>query len=239
MEEILDSISYQFSKYANNYNKMNIIQQEVAKYLVSQIKQNFDKLPTSIYDFGCGSGALYKNIDWEIDRFVGIDFAHDMCRLHPKNDNVEIICCDFDRDIPLVNKADIIISSSSLQWSKDLDKLLCNISKLSNNFYISLFTNKTFETLHEIAGIKSPIYDIKTIKDIFNRYFDCRYEVKQYRLYFPTKKELFKYIKQSGISSGKIYLNYTKAKELYLNYNLDYLEFEVIFVVGSACFFSG
>ena len=54
-----------------------------------------------------------------------------------------------------------------------------------------------------------------------------------------AKKELFKYIKQSGISSGKIYLNYTKAKELYLNYNLDYLEFEVIFVVGSAYFFSG
>lgn len=54
-------------------------------------------------------------------------------------------------------------------------------------------------------------------------------ETISYKLEFDNKKELFDYIKKSGVS-GKSELNFEKAKKLYKEYNLNYLEFEVIFV---------
>jgi len=44
-----------------------------------------------------------------------------------------------------------------------------------------------------------------------------------------SKKDLFKYIKNSGVS-GDSDLSFKEAKNLYKNYNKTYLEFEVIFI---------
>jgi malonyl-CoA O-methyltransferase len=43
---------------------------------------------------------------------------------------------------------------------------------------------------------------------------------------------MFRYIKNSGVS-GKSKLNFQQAKQLYKNYNFNYLEFEVIFIQGN------
>ena len=71
--------------------------------------------------------------------------------------------------------------------------------------------------------------DENTIKDAFSSYFLCEFETIFYKLEFDNKKELFDYIKKSGVS-GKSELTFEKAKKLYKEYNLNYLEFEVIFV---------
>ncbi len=44
------------------------------------------------------------------------------------------------------------------------------------------------------------------------------------------KKELFDYIKKSGVSGSSASLDFKNAKKLYKEYKLNYLEFEVIFV---------
>ena len=51
-----------------------------------------------------------------------------------------------------------------------------------------------------------------------------------YKLEFENKKDLFDYIKKSGVSGGNDSLDFKDAKKLYKEYNLNYLEFEVIFV---------
>ena len=50
-----------------------------------------------------------------------------------------------------------------------------------------------------------------------------------YKLEFGNKKDLFDYIKKSGVS-GKKSLSFSDSKKLYKEYDLNYLEFEVIFV---------
>ncbi len=223
------SVKNQFSKYAKEYKEHNIIQQIVAKSLVRELKSK----PKRILELGSGSGQVYKHITWKIDFYKAIDFSASMCELHPKSENIEVKCFDFDTqeflDEIKDNSYDIVLSSSALQWSKDLSKIIKSLSFITNEINAVLFTSNTFKTIQEITKIRSPILDEISIKEAFLKYFKCEFETIMYKLEFDNKKDLFDYIKKSGVS-GKASLDFKDAKKLYKEYNLNYLEFEVIFV---------
>ena len=224
------SIKNEFSKYANQYNNHNIIQQIVAKSLVREL----DFQPKKILELGCGSGQVYSCISWPIDFYKAIDFSSSMCELHPTGKAIEVKCYDFDTkeflDEIKDDKYDIVLSSSALQWSKDLSKIVEKLSFITEKINAVLFTSNTFKSIQNITNTSSPILDEKSIKEAFSKYFDCEFETIMYKLEFNTKKELFDYIKKSGVSGGDSSLDFKDAKKLYKNYNLNYLEFEVIFV---------
>jgi malonyl-CoA O-methyltransferase len=226
------SVQNQFSKHANDYATYNIIQQIVSKALVRDIKSN----PKTILELGCGSGQVFSNISWPYDKYIATDFSMQMCNIHPHAKNLEIKQFDFDSDefwhMIKDKKFDTILSSSAMQWSRDLNKLVNRLSKVSNTINAVLFTSNTFRKIQSITKKQSPILDIKTIKDAFSNSFDCEFEVFNYNLEFDNKKELFKYIKNSGVS-GDSDLSFKDAKYLYKNYDINYLEFEVIFIKGS------
>lgn len=219
----------QFSKYAKEYQNHNIIQQIVAKSLVRELK--FE--PKRVLELGCGSGQVYSQINWELDFYKAIDMSDSMCRLHPKASNVEVKCLSFDDESFFEDikneKFDIVLSSSALQWSKNLQKVIKYLSLVTDEINAVLFTSNTFKTIQKLTNTKSPILDEKTIKKAFSKYFLCDFETILYKLEFDSKKELFDYIKKSGVS-GASSLNFKTAKKLYKEYDLNYLEFEVIFV---------
>ena len=223
------TVQNQFSKYAKKYGNHNIIQQIVSKALVREIENK----PKKILELGSGSGQIFKHINWDFDEYTAIDVSSKMCELHPKAENLEVCCFNFDDESFFKfiqdKNYDLVISSSALQWSKDIDKLVFNLSKVTNSINTVLFTSNTFKTIQNITGNKSPILDTKTIQNVFNKYFICEFETFNYNLEFTNKKEMFNYIKNSGVS-GESTLSYKEAKKLYKNYNLNYLEFEVIFI---------
>ena len=224
------SVENQFSKYAKDYKNHNIIQQIVAKSLIRELKFQ----PKRILELGCGSGQVYKHISWEIDFYKAIDFSSSMCELHPKGEKIQVKCFDFDTqeflDEIKDNQYDIILSSSALQWSKDLAKIIKHLYFITNEINAVLFTSNTFKTIQNITKTKSPILDEESIKEAFSKYFKCEFETILYKLEFDNKKDLFDYIKKSGVSGGTASLNFKDAKKLYKEYDLNYLEFEVIFV---------
>ena len=219
----------QFSKYAKEYKSHNIIQQICAKSLVRELKVQ----PKRILELGCGSGQVYNHISWDVDFYKAIDFSSSMCDLHPKGENIEVKCFDFDTQEFLEeiknDKFDIVLSSSALQWSKDLSKIIQHLSYITDEINAVLFTSNTFKTIQNITQSTSPILDEESIKKAFSKYFDCEFETIMYKLEFDNKKDLFDYIKKSGVS-GSASLDFKDAKKLYKEYNLNYLEFEVIFV---------
>jgi malonyl-CoA O-methyltransferase len=224
------SVKNQFSKYANQYKNHNIIQQIVAKSLVRELKTE----PKSILELGCGSGQVYNHISWEIDFYKAIDFSSSMCELHPKGGNIEVKCFDFDTqeflDEIKNDSYDLVLSSSALQWSKDLSKIIKQLSLITKEVNAVLFTSNTFKTIQDITKTKSPILDGQSIKEAFSKYFLCEFETIMYKLEFDNKKDLFDYIKKSGVSGANETLDFKNAKRLYKEYNINYLEFEVIFV---------
>ncbi|MGB3751267.1 MAG: methyltransferase [Arcobacteraceae bacterium] len=229
------SVQEEFSKHAKKYNSHNIIQQIISKALVRELNSE----PKRILELGCGSGQVFKNIDFDFDYYKAIDFSQQMCEIHPKHPSLKIECLDFDTQEFHQNikneKYDLVLSSSALQWSNDLAKIIQTLSRISPNIQMVLFTSNTFKTIFELSDTKSPILDLKQIKKSFDTFYKCQYEVLNYKIEFDNKKELFQYIKNSGVSGDEKPLSFKKAKKLYKNYNLGYLEFEVVFIKGQKC----
>jgi len=71
----------------------------------------------------------------------------------------------------------------------------------------------------------------QTIRELTDKYFDAKFEVVQYKLEFDSTREMFRYIKKSGVSASRSVLTYKEAKKLMQEYPLNYLEFEVVFII--------
>jgi len=229
----------QFSRFANVYDEYNMIQSQVAEHLI-------EALPLKDYniliDLGCGSGELYKKIEksaLSYQKLIALDSSENMLNIHPNHHTIEKICSDFNRQeayklFPKLDTKSAIISSSALQWSKDLSFTFSQLAQKSSSIYLALFTSNTFKTLHQTANIISPIYDEATLKTSIEQYYRATFKTKSYRLYFDTVWEMLSYIKKSGVSGGERQLSYKQIKKLLTNYPLNYLEFEVLFVKSTS-----
>jgi len=224
----------EFSRFAEEYTKHNIIQEEVAKRLTSMLNSN---RYSRLLDLGCGTGAIYNHLmkrSVEIEHFIALDFSEEMLKLHPSALNIEKRCLDFNKKESFQEynskEFEVLLSASALQWSEDLSALLKQISTLSKSYYFSFFTSNTFKTLHQTANIDSPIYNKESIIKALNSFYYCSIEVVEYRLEFASVYQMLRYIKESGVSGGTGELSYRRIKQLMREYPLDYLEFEVLFV---------
>jgi len=223
----------EFEKHAKDYDSYAKIQKKVAKELIKKL--NF--APRKIFDLGCGSGEIYKNISHKIDYFVGVDGSRTMCELHPKSANTKIFCDDFDselfrqkiiKDLPF----DLVVSSSSLQWSKDLESVFMFSKSLSDKIAFAIFTKGTFKSLYDMIERKSFLPSFDFVSSISKIFKNVQVEKKVYRLDFADNYSKFRYISKSGIRGGNETLNYKQMKYLLEKYPHNYLEFEVTFVLN-------
>ena len=225
-------VSTEFSKHAIHYERHNTIQNRVIEKLLKSLTYK----PKNILDLGCGSGALCKRIDWAYEHFVGVDFAPGMLELHPKSEKIEAIYGDFNDRTLFENLAtyefDHIFSASALQWADDLKRVFENIRLLNTPFSLAIFTAGTFKTLNKTAGLQSLLLSAKEIKKMQKESFDADFEVLNYTMEFDDVREMFRYIKRSGVSGSRNILSFKETKELMKNYPLDYLEFEVAFITS-------
>jgi len=223
-------VSSEFSKHALEYNSYNVIQNKVIKKLLKKIKSK----PKNILDLGCGSGALYKSIDWKYKHFIGVDFAPGMLELHPKSKNSECIYGDFNDETLFENlttyKYDYIFSASALQWADDLEMVFKNIKSLNAPVALAIFGANTFKTLNKTAGLSPLLRSVVYIDELQKKYFNAQIEVVEYKLEFESTRDMFKYIKNSGVSGSRKVLDFKQTKKLMQEYPLDYLEFEVVFI---------
>jgi len=225
-------ISKEFSKNALSYNSLNIVQNLVVEKLLSLVNAK----PKHILDLGCGSGAICKSIDWDYEHFIGVDFAAGMLELHPKSSKIESIYGNFNDktlfDNLIAYNYDYIFSASALQWTDNLNNVLYNIKNLNAPIALAIFTSNTFKTLNETASLNSLLKSSDEIKELAEMYFDINFEVVDYKLEFQSVRDIFKYIKRSGVSGSRKLLSFRETKKLMNNYPLNYLEFEVAFITS-------
>ncbi len=218
----------EFNRFASDYQRYKIIQSKVAAHLVANTKYKGKR----VADLGAGSGEVYRSLDWDCEKFFAMDLSDNMLRFHPTK-NVSKILCDFDEvecihELKL-NGVDQIFASSSLQWSKDLNRLMASLAEVTPNIAFAIFSNSTFKTLHSMLGIVSPIYSKEEILDAITKNFMVDYEIRQYKLFFHERSQIFHYIKKSGVSAGKKMAKIKDLRRVMREYPYLYLEFEVVF----------
>lgn len=223
-------VSSEFSKYAEHYGSYNIIQNRVADKLLSHIQGE----PKNILDLGCGRGAICEGISWDYESFTGVDFAPGMLKLHPSSNKIECFNGDFNDEslfeTLLQNRYDYIVSASALQWADDLENIFKNLKIFNAPIALAIFTSNTFKTLNATASLESILRTENEIDLLQKKYFDARFEIVNYKLEFESTREMFRYIKQSGVSGSRKVLGYKQTKQLMQNYPVNYLEFEVAFI---------
>ena len=191
--------------------------------------------PNKILDLGCGTGDINSKIDWEYDKFIGVDSAQGMCERHPRSDKVIVLNENFE-DLDFQKKMysnapfDLIISSSALQWADDIEGLIKFISTLSSNIAFAIFTCNTFTEIYKMSGLETFLPNANELVKMVKKYFNIEYEVKKYKLDFEDNLSKFRYIKRSGVSGGRRKLTVTQTKKLIKDYPYNYLEFEVLFI---------
>lgn len=223
-------IKEQFSRFAKEYEKRNIIQKKVVQKLASMIPYK------NLIDLGCGNGALCRSLD-SFDHIIAVDFSQKMLDLHPRSSKISLIEADFNQKECFENiqtlSFDAVVSASALQWSENLSFVFDQISGLKKPFFLALFTSNTFKTLHEVAGINSPIHSSEDIIESADKAFlNYKREVLRYELRFDSTLEMLRYIKHSGVSGGVKKLTYKEVNYLLKTYPKEYLEFEVIIITG-------
>ena len=229
-------VAQEFSRFAATYERHNRIQAMVAKRLVSMLpEESYD----SILDLGCGSGEVYRNLrrqGIDFGRLTAVDISDEMLLRHPSDEGVEKVRADFNDPVDLdrlsSRRYDLLLSSSALQWSSDLDLTLSSLSSSADRYALALFTSGTFRSLHRCAGIDSPIYSDEVLREKIAGCCEAVFETISYRLHFDSVYAMLRYIKESGTSGGERRLSYLQMKRLLGTYPLDYLEFEVLFATA-------
>jgi malonyl-CoA O-methyltransferase len=223
----------QFRHHAESYERYNLIQTRVARALAGKVAGPFQR----IVDLGCGGGAFFRAYERPFTSYLAVDIAPEMLARHPGGDKVERMVGDFDD--PALFEAlakrefDLLVSSSALQWAKDLDWTLARIASLGRPVALAIFTDGTFRSLREVTGSTSPIRSREATEELLRRHFDVEIDILKYELYFDDTLAMLRYIKRSGVSGGRRLLDYAGTKKLLADYPLPYLEFEVVRAVST------
>lgn len=226
------NVCHEFSRSASHYSHFSTIQKSVVQELIAITAHK----PKTILDLGCGDGLLYLCIDWKFERFVGIDFSSTMLDFHPKEPNIELRLGDFNDpllfDLVSAEQYDRIYSSSALQWADDLELTLVRLSQLHTPVSLAIFTSGTFKTLYGHAHLPPMLKGTEEIIRLVSPLFDAHTKILHYALDFKSAREMFAYIKSSGVSGGKKVLSITQMRQLMRDYPCPYvLEFEILLVV--------
>lgn len=233
-------IAKKFSLAAKYYDSYAQIQSDTAQKLVALIKDNFQK-DITILDLACGSGLVYREIKNALPKltatFIAADISFEMLQINAKNFNENyLVQCDFD-NLPFAPAAfDLIISSSSLQWSSNLNMVIENsyqLLKSNGIFAFSLPINGSLSELKDLSQLANCNFgfnDLPDIEDIkkylYNSSFkDFEFTIEVICEDFKDPLSAINSIKRIGASynaSGNFIKksDLARFKQLYTNSNL-------------------
>ena len=149
-----------FNKAASSYDKVALLQREVA----SRLTERFDiikAIPDTILDVGCGTGdnalnlgKIYRNAN-----VYALDFADQMLQVAKSKKNwkqkllgnkLHYICGDAE-SLPLAdNSMDFIYSNLTLQWCTDLDRTFGEFKRVLKPGGLLSFSTLGPDTLKEL-----------------------------------------------------------------------------------------
>ncbi|QDH17111.1 methyltransferase domain-containing protein [Swingsia samuiensis] len=148
-------ISARFNNAAHHYDAAASIQRQTADVLMKHIREQYSSYhPTSILEFGCGTGYMTQNIASSFPHtpLLATDIAPNMVAQSQAKlssyKNVSFDLMDAENPSP-TGMFDLITSNLCFQWIENRTKALEELShKLASGGYL-IFTTLLRNTLHE------------------------------------------------------------------------------------------
>ena len=214
MDNFKSKILKSFSTRASTYDKYALIQKEVSLRMIEKLK--FIKIsPKNILDLGCGTGhlsLLLKSL-YPHAHITCLDFSPEMlyqCKL--KEPGFETICADIENLPFKTSQYDIIVSSLTLHWCKDIKKIFYDVYNALNKNGIFVFTTVGPDTLKELKETYKLIDErdhVNTFHDmhiygdlLLNIGFDDPViDVEKIVMEYPSVQDIFNSIKKIGANT--------------------------------------
>ena len=205
-------IAHQFSRAAETYDRAAQLQNEIAQQLIDSIPAH---LNGTLVDLGCGTGWALEKIAL-LDRFqlTAVDIAPGMIEVaRNRVPNATFHCCDLE-DTPLPDQvADLIFTSSSIQWCDTTAALkeIKRVGKSGGYLLGSTFGPQTFtdlKTAWQATGDQqNRVHEFESLETIQSAmqhlgFQNIALESQNHRLEFNSIDQLLQSIKQMGATNA-------------------------------------
>lgn len=213
-------IAKNFAKAHATYGNFAIVQQQMCHTLIHLLLLNLPNIhPTSVLEIGCGVGNLtdiYTDI-WTLDDL----YLNDLYDVK-LNISADFLIGDIESlDLPMV---DMVLSSSALQWIKDLPSLCKKIHQALPKGGVFAFASFGKNNLAQIKALTNIGLDYHGLDDITTILKATNFDIiathqSQEVLYFDHPKDVLRHIKNTGVAMGGMTWTKSSLKSFYENYH--------------------
>ena len=152
MEKYKIKILKSFDAKSSSYDEHSFVQKEVSERMIKRLKFLKSK-PLNILDIGCGTGYLSNLISQYLpnSNIVCMDFSYEMVsQCKNKNIKLEPLVADAEYMPFKTSTFDLVISSFTLHWCQQIDKIFSDIFRILKNDGNFMFTTVGPDTLKEL-----------------------------------------------------------------------------------------
>lgn len=227
-----DKIKQNFNRASHTYDAMADVQKQCAFQLIKQLREVLPHFqPKTILDVGTGTGYLPELLlpIFPNSQFTLNDFAEDMLgktqeKLGPAR-NINYLVADMNTYDFAFN--DLVVSSFTLQWARDLKQSLKKFYEQSEVFAFSCLLEGNFKEwadLFENLALPVPISSYPTQQDLENYLLSLapkNYDFfsQEFKLDFKNPSEFIKYLKCLGANYSPQTFDAGHLKQVLEQYN--------------------
>lgn len=206
-------IRLRFEQAAATYEQEATVQARVATRLLNLLREAVPDLrPADVLEIGCCTGLLTEKT---LSRFPGIDhftlcdlvasFEQRVCRrigIHA--DKITFLAGDIET-LPLPDRYDLVISSSTLHWVHDLPALC---GKFHRHLYpegvlaFSLYGKENLHEIREVTGMGLAYHTLAQLRTVLGeRFHILAAEEARETLWYPTPLAVLQHLRATGVNS--------------------------------------
>ncbi|MDR0386367.1 MAG: malonyl-ACP O-methyltransferase BioC [Prevotellaceae bacterium] len=203
-------IKCKFGKSTDTYDENAYAQKEIAKKLAALISGMYSNMPETIFEIGCGTGLLTKNI---LPLFAGAHYY-----LNDINEKVELLIHALFPDnnftfiegdalsIDFPCGTDLIVSSSTLQWFDNLSVFArkahqCLSAK--GHMFLSTFGKNNLKEIRQITGTGLEYSSLEVLKDLFSSDFEILHlSEEEIPVSFNSPLEILSHFRRTGVNAN-------------------------------------
>lgn len=228
------SIAQRFAKAGQSYHAHAVVQKQIAQqltlYMQHYLSERWPEQVSGRYlEIGCGSGHLSQHLlahngYFQPTSYYCNDLYAQVQQHFAEDQRLTWLIGDIEQ-LALPTALDLIVSSSALQWMKDIDALLVKMhAALKPQAYLC-FSSFSLDNLKQIKQLTGQGLDYLSLEQWQTKLAQYGFEVlylhdQLENLYFQHPLDVLKHLKATGVTATAQQYRWTKQslQQFYQDY---------------------